>query len=91
MTNLFQVIEFEHSVEVHPLCEKDLDNSQPLSWEDAQHLAMLTLNKKLETHNEHYENWEDPKDLDIINKLQETQNILKTSSREEYLDVIFFG
>lgn len=91
MTNLFQVIEFEHSVEVHPVCEKDLEQSEPLSWEEAQELAIQTLRKKLETHNEHYEDWEDPKDLEIINKLQETQAVLTTSSQEEYLDNIFFG
>ena len=43
------------------------------------------------THNEHYDDWEDPKDLEIINKLQESQSILTTSSKEEYLDNIFFS
>ena len=91
MTNLFQVIEFEHSVEVHPVCEKDIDQAEPLSWNEAQDLALRTLQRKLMTHNEHYDDWEDPKDLEIINKLQESQSILSTSSKEEYLDNIFFS
>ena len=91
MTNLFQVIEFEHSVEVHPLCEKDLQDSVSLSWDQAHSFAVETLSNKLEIHNEHYQNWEDPKDLAIINKLIETQSILQTKSKEEYLDIVFFA
>jgi hypothetical protein len=92
MQKFFQVIEFEHSVEVHPLCEKDISKSQKtLDWHEAQNLAMKTLGKKLNNHNEHYENWEDPKDLDIINKLKETKNILEISSQKEYLESVFFN
>lgn len=92
MEQQYQVIEFEHSVEIHPVCEKDLnDNSiTPLNWNNAKSLALKTLENKLLIHNNHYNDWEDPKDLDIINKLKEAKTYIVNFIQEEYLDFVFF-
>ena len=92
MLNYYSVIEFENTVEIHPIIdEKDQAKTPIQSWDEAKELALKTVQGKITTHENHLNEWNDPKDNEIVLQLKICYNNIKDSNKDNYIEEVFWG